>query len=105
MNVMHYVGKFDEGTWHLFARIGMTPEYLREHGSGMAAVRQEITCSRELRAGDIVAVRSGVVETRERGLRFYHDMRDARADVRCAQVIITAVHIDTATRRACPFFA
>lgn len=103
MNVMYYIGKFDEGTWHLFSHMGMTPQYLREQGRGMAAVRQEITYSRELRAGDIVAVRSGVVEIRERVLRFYHEMHDVHAGEPCAKVIITAVHIDTATRRACPF--
>ena len=37
MNVMSYVGKFDEATWHLFAQIGLTPSYLRESGRGMAA--------------------------------------------------------------------
>ena len=25
MNVMWYVGKFDEATWHLFAQTGITP--------------------------------------------------------------------------------
>ena len=30
MNVMWYVGKFDEATWHLFSSIGFTPEHLRE---------------------------------------------------------------------------
>ena len=38
MNVMWYVGKFDEATWNLIARLGLTPSYLRESGRGMAAV-------------------------------------------------------------------
>jgi len=42
MNVMWYVGKFDEATWHLFARVGITPSYLRASGRGMAAVEQNI---------------------------------------------------------------
>ena len=29
MNVMWYVGKFDEATWNLFHRVGITPAYLR----------------------------------------------------------------------------
>ena len=46
MNVMWYVGKFDEATWNRFARIGQTPTYLRESGRGMAAVQQNITYQR-----------------------------------------------------------
>lgn len=42
MNVMWYVGKFDEANWNMFARIGLTPTYLRESGCGMAAVQQTI---------------------------------------------------------------
>jgi acyl-CoA thioester hydrolase len=29
MNIMWYVGKFDEANWNLFARLGLTPSYLR----------------------------------------------------------------------------
>ena len=58
MNIMWYVGKFDEANWNLFARLGLTPSYLREAGRGMAAVQQNITYKRELLAGDIVEVRS-----------------------------------------------
>jgi len=43
MNVMGYVGKFDEAT---------TAAYLREHKLGMAAVQQNVTYQRELLAGD-----------------------------------------------------
>ena len=29
MNVMWYVGKFDEATWNLFAHLGLTAAFLR----------------------------------------------------------------------------
>ena len=35
MNIMWYVGKFDEANWNLFALIGLTPSYLRESGRGI----------------------------------------------------------------------
>jgi acyl-CoA thioester hydrolase len=47
MNIIWYVGKFDEANWNLFARIGLTPTYLRESGRGMAAVEQNISYKRE----------------------------------------------------------
>jgi acyl-CoA thioester hydrolase len=58
MNVMWYVGKFDEATWNLFAMLGVTATYLKENRRGMAAVQQNITYRREMRAGDTAAVRS-----------------------------------------------
>jgi acyl-CoA thioester hydrolase len=42
MNVMWYVGKFDEATWIFFHHIGLTPTYLRQENRGMAAVQQTI---------------------------------------------------------------
>jgi len=70
MNIMWYVGKFDEANWNLFARIGLTPTYLRESGRGMAAVQQTINYKHELLAGDIVEVKSVVLEIRDRSIRF-----------------------------------
>ena len=66
MNIMWYAGKFDEANWNLFARIGLTPSYLRETNRGMAAVQQNITYKRELMAGDIIEVRSRILEEREK---------------------------------------
>lgn len=74
MNVMWYVGKFDEPTWQFFTMLGLTPSFLREQGRGMAAVQQNITYKRELRAGDVVSIRSGVPEIREKVIRFFHEM-------------------------------
>ena len=58
MNIMWYAGKFDEANWNLFARIGLTPTYLRQSNRAMAAVQQNISYKRELFAGDIVEVKS-----------------------------------------------
>ena len=46
MNVMWYVGKFDEATWHLLASAGLTAKRTREEGIGMAAVEQRIEYKR-----------------------------------------------------------
>jgi acyl-CoA thioester hydrolase len=40
MNVMWYVGKFDEATWQLFSRLGLTNSRFQNDGTGMAAVEQ-----------------------------------------------------------------
>src|SRR5580765_5673175 len=76
MNVMWYVGKFDEAVWSLFSRLGLTPGWLREHRRGMAAVEQTIRYKRELLAGDVVCVRSRIVELREKSVVIEHTMFD-----------------------------
>ena len=53
MNIMWYVGKFDEANWNFFASLGLTPTYLRESGRGMAGVQQNISYKRELFAGEM----------------------------------------------------
>jgi acyl-CoA thioester hydrolase len=103
MNVMWYVGKFDEATWNLFARIGLTPTYLRESGRGMAAVQQNITYQRELLAGDIVEVKSVLLEIRERSIRFRHEMRNAETGEIAASCEITGVHMDRQARKSVIF--
>jgi len=54
MNVMWYVGKFDEATWQLFSSIGLPPKRLRNEGIGMVAVEQRVEYKQELVAGDLV---------------------------------------------------
>jgi acyl-CoA thioester hydrolase len=103
MNVMWYVGKFDEATWHLSAQIGMTPSHLRESGRGMAAVQQNISYKRELLAGDIVEVRSRILELRDKVLRFAHDMINVETGESAASCELTAVHLDRAARRSIAF--
>jgi acyl-CoA thioester hydrolase len=102
MNVMWYVGKFDEATWHLLAAIGITPSYIRDAQTGMAGVQQNITYKRELFAGAIVEIRSHIVSIAEKKIVFVHEMRDAERDDVCAVCELTAVHIDRTTRRASP---
>src|SRR5689334_20705373 len=100
MNVMWYVGKFDEATWNLFAMMGVTRSFLQENERGMAAVQQNIAYKRELYAGDVIVIRSGVLEVRERVIRFVHEMRNASTEEICAITVLTGVCIDSRLRKA-----
>src|SRR5205807_792100 len=103
MNVMWYVGKFDEATWGLFGSLGFSAAYLREHNRAMAAVQQDITYKRELLAGDTVDVHSGFLEIGEKSVRFYHEMRSTVTNEVAASAIMTGVFMDSILRKACPF--
>jgi len=102
MNVMWYVGKFDEATWNLFAMFGVTTAWLREQNRGMFAVQQNIAYKRELRAGDVISVRSGMLEIREKVVRFFHEMKNEGTGEVSAVTVLTGVHVDTQTRKSCP---
>jgi acyl-CoA thioester hydrolase len=103
MNVMWYVGKFDEATWHLFAALGLTPSYFRETGRGMGAVQQNVNYRRELLAGDIVTITSRVRDVRNKAIRFEHEMRNGETGEVVAMCELVAVHMDRTTRAGCPF--
>ncbi|WP_315837497.1 acyl-CoA thioesterase [Bradyrhizobium prioriisuperbiae] len=103
MNIMWYVGKFDEANWNVFARIGLTPSYLRDSHRGMAGVQQNISYKRELLAGDIIDVESRLLEIRDKVVRFSHEMRNAETGEIAASCEITAVHMDRRIRKSCAF--
>ena len=103
MNVMFYVGKFDEATWNLLAAIGMTAKHMDDAQTGVAGVQQNITYKRELFAGDVVEIRSYIVSIGERKMSWVHEMLDAANGEVCAVCELTAVHLDRLKRRASPF--
>jgi acyl-CoA thioester hydrolase len=102
MNVMWYVGKFDEATWHLLALMGFTPEYLKTQHRGMAAVEQHLTYRSELRAGDLITIYSQVLEVREKTIRFVHEMKRQDTGLVAATTTLIGVHMDTVSRKSAP---
>lgn len=103
MNVAWYVSKFDEATWNFFALLGLTPSFLKQAERGMAAVEQHIFYKREMLAGDVVEVRSRLIELKSKAVHFAHDMFNAETGVLTASTELTGVHIDTQLRKAVPF--
>jgi acyl-CoA thioester hydrolase len=100
MNVMHYVGKFDQATWHFLAHIGITPSYLQNNNKGMVAVEQNLKYFAELVAGDLLYVKSELVEAKSKAIIFLHKMYNAETHVLCAEGRMVGVHIDKKTRKS-----
>ena len=103
MNVMWYVGKFDEATWNLGARMGMTSQYLKDAKRGMAAVEQRISYRREALVGDIILVRSAILELKPKSVRFVHEMYRGDGGDHLATMIVIGVHIDIVARKSTQF--
>ena len=102
MNVMWYVGKFDEASWQLLSTLGLTASRFRRDGIRVAAVDQHIEYKRELHAGDVVTVRSAVLAVTEKSIRIAHEMRDDETGEIAAVTILVGVHLDRASRQARP---
>lgn len=102
MNVMWYVGKFDEATWQLLASVGLSSARLRQEGIGMVAAEQHIEYKRELVAGDLVTIRSYIQQVREKALLFLHEMTNQETQELASRTVLTGVCIDLSTRRARP---
>ena len=100
MNVMWYVGKFDEATWQFFSHWGLPRSRFLSEGTGMAAVEQHIEYKRELRAGDLISIRSAALEVKEKSIRFAHDMTNDENGELAARTVIVGVYFDTSVRKA-----
>jgi len=103
MNVMWYTGKFDEATWHFLAGLGLTRSFLRAQNRLMAAVQQNTTYKRELLAGDIITIRSGILEMKGKTIRFFHEMRNEETGEIAAVTELTGVYMDAGTRKSTLF--
>lgn len=103
MNVQHYVEKFDEGVWHLFAALGVTSGYIRDKNRGMAAVEMNIRYKQEMFAGDLVVVRSGLLEIKDKSLRLIQEMLNGETGEVTAIEEVVVVHLDRKARKAIPF--
>jgi acyl-CoA thioester hydrolase len=102
MNVMWYTGKFDEASWHFLSQIGLTRTFLQKHDRGLAAVQQNTTYKRELRSGEIITVRSGILEIRDKTIRLFHEMRTDETGEMAAFTMVTGVFMDMTLRKSCP---
>ena len=103
MNIASYGAKFDEANWVFFCEIGLTPSYLRSERNGMAGVQQNISYRKELFAGDVIEIRTVVLEVTERRLCVRHEMRDIETGAVAAVSEITSVHLDKQAHKSCPF--
>ena len=103
INVRAYMEFLEEACWQFYAILGMTPSLLRSGALHLAAVQQNISYSRELYPGDTVAVRTGVLEMREKVLRFRHELINTETDDICSICDFTVVCLDPKTRKSRPF--
>lgn len=98
MNIMHYVGKFDQVTWNLFAASGLTGQYFREHQKEMVVLEKSIIYSKEVLVGDTVFIASRIDSILEKVIKVTHNMFSFPSNEGIAMTTIVGLHIDTIKR-------
>lgn len=103
INVRAYMELFEQACWQFYAMLGLTATVLRSREVNLAAVQQNIGYKKELYPGDTVFVRTGVIELKERVLRFRHELINTENGEICADCEFTVVCLDPVARKARPF--
>lgn len=103
MNVQFYTARFDEATWHFFARIGITPGFLKENKRGMAALDQRTQYKQEVHAGSLLHITTELLEIKRKTVRFLHRMFNSETGEEVATSELVAAFLDTEARRATEF--
>jgi len=63
-------------------------------------VEQHIEYKRELHAGDLISVRSAVLEVKEKSIRFAHEMTNEENGELAARTILVGVYFSTTARKS-----
>ena len=103
MNVQWYTSKFDEATWHWFSYLGMTAEYIQSNNRGMAALEQLTKYKSEVLVGSLLYIKTKMLETKPKTIRFLHTMYDASSDKVVSTSELVGVHLNRDERKGCEF--
>lgn len=103
LNVAHYVQKFDSATWNFFFNIGVTPSMLRDTPLGLAAVEQVLNYKKELMPGDVIEIRTRILDLYDKKVRFRHEMIHRESGLVAATCELLGVCFDRETHKSRSF--
>ena len=102
MNVQHYIAAFDQAMWHLVHEFGYRKPASPNTGHGWADVRHVVDYRRELPAGALYRVASGVDKVGRSSLVTRHRMFEMESGDLAAECEMTSVYFDLAARVSAP---
>jgi acyl-CoA thioester hydrolase len=102
-NVRYYSRAFNESAYFTFTTAGITPAYMRANNRGMAAVSENYLYRREILPGDLIQVRSCLINFTPRSLHVWMAMIDSSTDEICAINDQVCVSLDTIARKSVPW--
>ncbi|HEX7008127.1 MAG TPA: thioesterase family protein [Alphaproteobacteria bacterium] len=102
MNVRWYSHHFDDAGFHLWSIAGVSQSAMRERGTHPVVAQTTIKYIRELKAGDLILIRSGFVKVGEKSVVHIAKMYNADTNVYSAWEETVEVFFDPVARKSAP---
>ncbi len=102
MNVQHYIGAFDQASWHLVIAIGYKPSWLKQKRLGWADRHYDVDFLQELPEGSAFEIESHITKVGRTSLTLHHAMRNSETGALCAEITIVTILFDLDARRPAP---
>ncbi len=99
MNVQFHTARFNEATWHFFARFGLTPGFLKDNHRGMAALDQRIQYKERALAGSLLHIQTELLKIKRKTVRFVHHMYNNETGDEVAMAKLVGTYLDKDTRK------
>ncbi|MDP6709674.1 MAG: thioesterase family protein [Alphaproteobacteria bacterium] len=99
MGFQFYVHRLSAATMQAIARFGLTPEFLREFNGGFSTFEFQLRFLRELKAGDMIHIESGLMHLGGSSMRVLNRMYNSRTGELSAELSQYGVLLDMEARR------
>ena len=99
-NVRYYSQAFNEASYFMFTRAGITREYMIESSCGMACIEEHTFYKREINPGDQVLIRSCFIDFTEKWLHVWNVMVNRNTSDICAVNNQKCIHFDRNQRKS-----
>jgi acyl-CoA thioesterase FadM len=103
--VAYYFQRFADASMALLEAVGLGPVYVARTGRGSVLVDSYVRYMKELRAGDVLHIESGVIGADSEGIAIGHKLFDTGSGALCATVEERTRHVDLSTRAGIPLSA
>lgn len=94
-----YVHRYSSAGMQLFAAMGMTPQWLRDNRRGFSTFDYRLRFLRELNAGDLVRMKTGLLHLGGSSIRILHQLYNVRTGDLSAELVQSGVLLDLDARR------
>ena len=100
--VAFYFARFEDATLALLHAVGLDPDALARAGLATVTTECNVRYRRELRVGDILHIRSGVIDAGDDGLGVAHEVVDSGDGTICTSVEQKIVLVEAASQKRRP---
>jgi acyl-CoA thioester hydrolase len=100
MNVRHYAAFFDDASWHMLAKAGVSLAGLQAEGLGSVVATLTIDFHHELKAGQLTLVSGAFVRAGVKSFSYELRLYESESMTHCATQKAVEVCFDTRARRS-----